>query len=179
MRIVCAFTAQYHPLARASHEYLPGLERVDVSGRNDSYQELLRTLWDERDAFILIEHDVEINDRAVKQAKHCACLWGISPYNGPGLDPLYGSLGFVRFRSQLMEEVPDLFNAIAALNDSQDIAQGHWRRLDSRILGVLRGRGYEPHIHDPVLQHHVFRDQCSCMTEHEAFPIDGEGRFRP
>jgi|SRR5665213_2371927 len=179
MRVICPCTAQYHPLAEAAHNKIPNLEQIDVSARHDTYQSLLSELWGEKNSFLIIEHDIEPNDRALRQAKYCGCLWGISPYNGPGLDPLYASLGFVRFRRQLMEEVPELFNTIAIVDDGKEISPGHWRRLDARISAELKNKHYEPHFHEPVLQHHVYRDVCACKTEHEVYPVDVEGRYKP
>lgn len=180
MRVIVPFTAQYHPLARASHDAIPGIERVDVSARTDAYQWLLSDLWGYQETFLIIEHDVESTDRAIKQARHCACLWGSSPYIGPGgKDFVERGLGFVRFRKELMVAEPDLMGAVAGLDDGKDVPPGHWRRLDARIRGVLEGREYQAHIHSPVLQHHVFEGICACGTNHESYPVDVEGRFKP
>ena len=113
----------------------------------------------------------------MNQAKHCNCLWSSSPYNGPGLDPIVNALGFVRFRKELIEAVPDLFNLVEL--DKSDVPAGSWRRLDSRINSALRDKKFELHEHEPVLHHHVYRSVCSCMTEHEVFNVDLEGRFKP
>ena len=175
------FTSQYHPLAKASHDTVKGLERFDVSGRTDAYQSLLNDLWSYGEPFCIIEHDIEINDRAVRQARHCSCSWGTSPYIGPGNeDMLTKSLGFARFGKELLEAIPNFINDVAQVDDGKDVAPGHWRRLDVRISAALANHGYvEPHLHEPVIQHHVYGGVCSCKQEHEGFSVDVEGRFKP
>lgn len=150
-----------------------------MSGSDDAYMRLIASLWSAGEDFLIIEHDVVPNRTALLQAERCSCLWATSPYNGPGLDPIYHSLGFVRFRAELMRREPDLMSQVATLDDAIDTTPGHWRSLDARIDGTLRQRGYEPHIHAPVIQHHVYRGVCACMTEHEEFPVDAEGRYLP
>lgn len=185
MRIVVPHTAQYHPRARASHDQIEGLERVDVSGRSDAYLALLTGLWADRESFLIVEHDIEVTIHALVQARECECWRSSSPYNGPGLDPIIHALGFVRYRRELMEAEPDLMGQVAAMNDSLDIGPGHWRRLDARMDGALRIRGYEAHEHAPVLQHHVYydpkarEDRCACLIIHPPYPVDREGRYLP
>lgn len=150
-----------------------------MSGRDDAYARLVTELWTAAEDFVLIEHDMVPTEAALADAFACSCLWGVSPYNGPGLDPIYRSLGFVRFRSALMRREPDLMQHVTSLHDAIDTPPGHWRSLDARLDGALRQRGYEMHTHSTVLQHHVYRGVCACMTDHEPFPIDPEGRYLP
>lgn len=138
---------------------------------------MLCDLWKGGIPFLVIEHDIVPTKQALRQARYCPCIWGISPYNGPGLDPLYTSLGFVRFRKKLMGLEPNAMAAAGSLDDSREVPVGHWRRLDARVTGVLRKRGYEPHVHSPVIQHHVYRGRCACLEDHEEFRVDAEGRF--
>lgn len=145
---------------------------------NDGYQRLLTELWSEGEAFLLMEQDIEPNDTALHEAEECPCDWGISPYNGPGGDPLEGSLGFVRFNKGLVIDNPDLFSAVSLIDDGKDVPPGDWRRLDVRIQGVLRQREYMPHLHTPVLHHHVYGGTCACNTEHDVYPLDEQGRYR-
>lgn len=184
MRIIVAYAEWIHPLTLANIERFPDVERLDTGGQADGYLRLLTKLWSEKQTFLLIERDQEITEQALREARECDCWWGASTYNGPGLDPIH-ALGFTRFREELMEAEPDLMSQVAAMNDAIDIVPGHWRRLDARMDGALRRRGYEAHLHSPVPHHHVYYDtnarinRCACLTDHEAYPVDAEGRYRP
>lgn len=149
-----------------------------MSRSDTAYFDLIETLWADREPFLLVEHDIEINQRALRQAKHCACWWSVSPYIGPfGPDEMLdGSLGFTRFRRQLIDDIPDLPARAARANGS---LERNWRCLDTRILGVLRQAGHRPHLHAPVVQHHVYRGHCTCGTDHPELAVDTEGRYRP
>lgn len=179
MKRVVPFTPRnYHPLARATHD---GFERVDVSADPVSYYQLVRDLWHTADTFLLVEHDIEINDQALLQAEKCPCVWGTSPYNGPGGfgDLLCKSLGFVRFRAELMIDEPDVMQIVGSVRDGGvEIPAGDYRRLDVRISQELINRGYEPHVHASAVQHHhVYRCDCVCGYEHEEYSINQDGRY--
>ena len=179
MKRVVPFTPQnYHPLARASHGEF---ETVDVSADPMAYYRLVRELWAAGKTFLLVEHDITVNTQAILQAEKCSCLWGISPYNGPGGigDLLYASLGFVRFREELMVAEPDVMERVGIANDGGiEVLPGDYRRLDVRLSHELKMRGYEPHVHATrVAHHHVYRCDCVCGYEHEEYSINQDGRY--
>ncbi len=140
---------------------------------------MVERLWADQETFLLIEHDIEVTPEAVKSVEACEHWWCVSPYNGSGGDPIYHSLGFVRFHADLLKHEPDAIGAVALVDDGKDVPPGHWRRFDVRISSVLQQRGYSEHRHPAVLQHHVYNGQCSCMTDHESFSVDREGRYLP
>lgn len=173
MRVVCAYTS-VHPLAEASLErYAPEVEYVDVATSDTAYCKVLTDLWAGGEDVLVVEHDIEIHDRVVPEARACSEPWCVWPYNGPGFgdkqgDPfLYGSLGCTRFSGVLMRTEPDLLAVAGAL--SQGLPAGDWRRMDASILPTLRDRGYEPHLHWPaVLHHHIYPNEgCACGSVHE------------
>lgn len=148
---------------------------------DEAYFHLIAALWAGREPFLLVEHDIEIADRPLRQAKHCKCWWSVSPYAG-GFGPdelLDGSLGFTRFRTQLMDAVPDLMARAERSPGPHGPVERNWRCLDARILGALRAAGHRPHVHDPVVQHHVYGGVCSCGDSHPELEVDSEGRYRP
>ncbi len=172
MRIVVPFT-QVHPLVDAALTKLaPDAERIDVSARVDSYHELMERLWREGETFLVIEHDNEPTARAIRQARFCSCWWSVSPYRGPGVTfasatNLIVGLGFTRFRKQLMAAEPDLMSEVGEINDGRSVGRQDWRRLDARMYGALRRRGYRQHVHEPpVKHHHAYGYGCACGEEH-------------
>lgn len=139
-----------------------------MSGSHESYWRLLSALWREGTAFLVVEHDIEVNPEAIRQAAECDCDWGVSPYRGPGGDLLYGSLGCTRFSARLLATAPDAIEQVGGIDDAGPaIPLRDWRRIDSRLLGVLRQRGHEPHVHAEVLHHHRYHYGCACGEEHE------------
>lgn len=150
-----------------------------MSGSDTAYFDLVEQLWAGRQSFLLVEHDIEINDQALAEAAGCDCWWAVSPYVGPfgPAEPLEESLGFTRFAGELIDAVPGLM-ARAALTPGGGRIERNWRCLDTRIAGALRAAGHRPHIHTPVVQHHVYLGGCTCGTDHD-LPVDTEGRYTP
>ena len=169
--------ASPHPDAvRALKEVAPRAEWWDVSGSIFAYSQLVEKLWAEKRSFLLVEHDVELSARALRQALYCSCEWSISRYRGPwdgvGEPPLLDkSLGCTRFRSSLMEAIPDAVVRANQIDDAGTVCPpGDWKRLDCRLYSILRGAGdslRSPHFHEEVVHHHLFDYGCSCGREHE------------
>ena len=166
MRIVVPYT-QINPLTAKSLENYQ-VDYIDVSQTVESYWRLMVDIWETKCSTLIVEHDMEINDRAIRQAKYCACEWSVSPYCGPARQVLSAALGCTRFRASFMAKNPDLLSKVGSIDDAGPaIVLRDWRRLDARILGVLRDRGYKPHLHTPVLHHHVYQGVCACGGTHD------------
>ncbi len=166
MRIVVPYT-QIHPSTAKSLENYE-VEYIDVSQTVESYWRLMVSIWEQRESTLIIEHDMEVNDRAIRQAKYCKCEWSVSPYFGPAKQVLSAALGCTRFRSSFMAANADLLAKVGDIDDAAPtLVKRDWRRLDARMLGILRDRGYKPHIHETVLHHHVYQDGCACGGTHE------------
>lgn len=178
MTIVIHYTPRnYHPLARAAHDRLvPQARRIDVSGDSGAYWRSLVTLWAEKQDILNIEQDVEPNRQALREAACCPRLWCVSPYRGPGLDEMFGTLGFVRWRKELMEEFPEAMAEAGDIRDS-NLTPGDWRRVDAWVNHVILNRIGEPHVHHRVLHHHLYHGRCACMKHHAEYPMDREGRY--
>lgn len=139
-----------------------------MGGSPFAYSRLLEQIWQDQESALIIEHDIELNARVLRQAMHCSCEWGISPYKGIGTDfhsagLLTVSLGCTRFRSSLMKRFPQAIAEANAIDDNGSICPpGHYLRLDGRVHHVLMRSGYEPHRHDLVTHHHLYAYGCSC-----------------
>lgn len=146
---------------------------MDVGRDPFAYARLLEQMWADGESFLIVEHDVQLTPRALRQALHCACWWSAAPYTGQGqthrqASLIVQSLGCVRFRRQIIEAVP---GAISRANSGQDAASsicppGHWKCLDGRILSSLGIEGFKPHQHDEVPHHHRYDYGCACGENH-------------
>lgn len=139
--------------------FAPDCERVDVSGAEDAYRLLLERLWADGEAFLIVEHDVEIHRRVVPELAECPEDWCLYPYGGAGGQSLEGALGCTRFSAALIRDEPGLIGSLPVRN---------WRRLDCELLGKLRQTDRVPHVHQPpVLHHHIYGAGCACGLAHE------------
>lgn len=147
------------------------MERVDVGGSPFDYSRLLATLWADGESFMVVEHDIELTARAYMEAVQCACMWATNPYRGagPSFDKavmLDRALGCTRFRAELLAGFPEAVNVANSLDDGGAVCPpGHWKRLDCRLLGVLRQAGHVPHVHSTVIHHHSYEYGCACGAE--------------
>ena len=162
----------------ALEKYAPHADLVELGENHESYFRFLSDMWAIGETFLNIEQDIEIHEEVVPQLESCPepwCAFGYF-YGYPIKDTgqigiLYKALGCTKFSAELMQAVPDLMT---------DLPVKHWRRIDSEMLPSLVKLGYEVHVHKPpVSQHHVYGTRCSCLREHEAYPIDNEGRYSP
>lgn len=149
MRIVVPFVPAL--LRPAVLDVLPKAELVDVSDSPSAYHELVCQLWRDGKAFLLVEHDVVVNPRALRQALYCHCGWGVSPYAGPGGKVLTTSLGCTRFSTRYISEHPTAAEDAARV-ENDGLPRMDWRRLDVRLADQLDF----PHIHEPVRHLHDY-----------------------
>jgi hypothetical protein len=158
VRVVCPYTS-LHPLAeQALADYAPLADCLELHEADDYYK-LLCELWAAGEAFLVVEHDIEIHEGVLPALETCPEPWCLYGYGGPTPEHLFiGSLGCTRFSAALLTAVPALMTALPVR---------HWQRLDCEILPALRTAGFEPHVHEPpVLHHHVYNDCCACGKEH-------------
>jgi hypothetical protein len=121
-----------------------GWEAVDVSGADDAYFGLLAELWSEQQPFIIVEHDVVVNVRAMVSLELCANEWCGCPYRYLG-GTIVG-LGCTKFAAALMHEIPDLFDLVAHLEDDTHPPR-HWCRLDAWVQRAMA----DLHSDDPTV----------------------------
>ena len=172
MRIVCPYVTVgtpgvergLHPLCeQALARYAPGTDMIDLGNRPDAYHELLCELWAADEAFLIVEHDVEIHERVIPELEACGEAWCAFPYaiGYPPL-PIDSSLGCTRFSAEAIRLVPDLMSMLPVRD---------WRRQDCEINPRLRTAGLEPHVHLPAVKHHHAYpapggERCACGEEH-------------
>lgn len=133
---------------RALDAWAPKWEPVTMENDWD-YHRLFCQLWEAREDFVIIEHDIVIHQYVVDQFMNCPEWWCTFPYalqshaSGPG-KPLMvtKSLGCARFRVELMHEVPNVMHKAAGL---------HWGKLDSDVQKGLKP--LTPHVHLPAVGH--------------------------
>lgn len=121
-----------------------------------NYWYVLRELWQERETFILVEHDVIPWPGALKLLWDCPEPWCANPYKLAHDNGFTTALGCTKFDKSLMEKVPELWDRLAEGIDFR--CQGdprHWYGLDGRLGLVLSstvGMAW-PHRHEPPVTH--------------------------
>ncbi|HSX14893.1 MAG TPA: hypothetical protein VLE72_03240 [Candidatus Saccharimonadales bacterium] len=104
----------------------------------DSYQQLLLSLWQRSDSFIIIEHDVVPYPSIFAELSACKREWCSSPY-GSGA----ASLGCVKITKSLISKLPGLW---------EKMPLRHWQYCDS-WFNENAERVSSVHYHQPVLAH--------------------------
>lgn len=172
MRIVCPYVSGNEPgVERGLHprceqalaRYAPEAEMFYLGNRPDAYHDLLVELWAADEAFLLVEHDIEIHERVVPEMEACSEPWCTWPYGiGWPPRPVDSALGCTRFSADLITAVPDLMSSLPVRD---------WRRQDCEINPRLRREGFAPHVHVPEVKHHHAYPapggtRCACGEDH-------------
>jgi hypothetical protein len=116
-----------------------------------AYHSLLASVWREPGELVVVEHDVGISAEVLPGFAACPEPWCGNPYRIGR--QLLTALGCARFTAALKAAEPDLLD-VAGEIDGDGYPARDWRRLDSRVAGELRRRGYRQHWHEPVLNHY-------------------------
>lgn len=127
------------------------LLKVDVSGSEDAYWELLSSLWAQQRTFVLVEHDIVVSPEAIDELLNCPGEWcGFAmPYAGT----LWAGLSCTKFEHPLLRDFPGVLDEVATMSDVGH-PQKHWCRLDAWIHHVLEREGVEKHPHRGRLGHY-------------------------
>jgi hypothetical protein len=129
--------------------FAPETEIVDVSSDDLAYYRLARSLWAVGEDFGFIEQDVVIRSGTISSFE-CPAWWCAFGYTETARGPVNGYWGCVRFRSELMAEVPGLFETPV---DERSGEGRTWQRLAATFATVLGRDGYRAHRHEPGLVH--------------------------
>lgn len=125
-------------------------EAVDVSGSDTTYTRLLDRLWAAGEPFAVVEHDIVPHPGALAELLGCPRPWCAFSYQLGSIT--HAGLGCARFSASLLADVPDAAERTwAEWNDVHP--PGHWCSLDDRLGRILRGAGFEPHVHEPAVTH--------------------------
>lgn len=153
MRVLCCYANNDGRSLRAEtraaiESFCPDAEFVDCTRSQTLYHETLERYWQAGSDWMNVEHDIVIDDCVPDTFQKCREPWCVFMYElACGFTP--GALGCVRFRSQLMAELPDAMRD-AGRADTSGVVAGAWYRTDVRLDRILRDRGYLPHIHGRV-----------------------------
>ena len=132
-------------------------EYIDVSGNPHLYYEVLKELWSLQDDFILLEHDIIPWPGALNTFENCSEPWCAFKYLYPPSGHLVIANGCVRFRKELMNLIPDLFDIIES-NDGTFFVTSEdpkdWHAIDGRMGAILTNKlnGFV-HVHNPPVVH--------------------------
>lgn len=144
---------------QAQHLYMDDCEPeyIDVSGDPHLYFEVMKEIWSLKEDFILLEHDIIPWPGALKTFEECLEHWCAFKYYYPPSGHLVIANGCVRFRKEIMELIPDLFDLIEKNNEeffvrSEDPKD--WKALDGRMGAILTNKlNNFVHVHHPAVVH--------------------------
>lgn len=109
----------------------------------DSYRLLLRDLWQQGDAFTLVEHDVVPTDEQLDALELCDEPWCHFGYCPGDWVPTFGCARFSR-------------ELIAGTRGVWDDPTWPWCQLDAKFAVYARGVGWKNHWHYPHVLHARF-----------------------
>ena len=144
MKIIVPFTYVIREQVRAL--MIDHVEPLYVYMEEESsYWRLLKRLWEERETFVLVEHDIIPWPGAIAALWACDSPWCTYEYPLENYSILAG-FGCTLVRDVLMEAVPNVWD---------EAPETHWWGLDSwlshKSLSLL-GRD-KPHLHAPPVTH--------------------------
>lgn len=150
MRVICPRTKAIRKVVDALDASGYPWEAHDVSNGQFSYFHLVNSLWDEREGWMNVEHDIVINPDTLKSFEECEHDWCIAPY--PYLmmpEGVYAGLGCCKFSADLIKRNPDAMKMVGEMSDKSHKAR-HWCRVDGYLKYVLIESGERPHAHEHV-----------------------------
>lgn len=133
--IVVPFTK----LHDATRDAVPEARFVLVDDR-DGYRKLLRDLWENGEAFTLVEHDVVPTRDQLDALEACPDPWCFYGYHPGHWIPVFGC---VRFSAALIAGTEGVWND----------PSWPWSQLDARFAAYARSLGWKPHWHYPHVRH--------------------------
>ncbi len=143
MKLIVPYT-NLRPLVRATLEqYNLHPKFVKLSGEDD-YWNLLSQLWEEKESFVLNEHDVLPWPGAIQEIADCPADWCSYTYRMKKGYGIHHAFGCTKIGQGLIEAIPD-----AWIN----VDSTHWHDLDGQLCIMARNSGITPHPHRPPVIH--------------------------
>ncbi|HEY8865011.1 MAG TPA: hypothetical protein VIO37_12735 [Candidatus Dormibacteraeota bacterium] len=177
MRVVVPYVAgklhpQTHAWGRAN-----GAEFHHVGDDREAYFRLLRALWAEGHALMVVEQDIVPAEAAVRSLARCPGRWCGCPYQYGGADVvLSGHLGCTRFSAELIAAHPRLFDETLGAAFVIDRGGRDYEYLSVRVAAALRRAGERFHRHDLDAGHHHEPDDIYQQNAREF--VDAVGAMR-
>lgn len=143
-----------HPVtARLANKHAPGHVRVQIDPADlYAYWRLLTDAWRQPGSTLVLEHDIGLRAGVVEALADCPEPWCGNPYPLDG-GVILACLGCTRFTAALKAAEPDLLDVVGEITHD-GLPAKDWRRLDVRLGDELKRRGYQLHVHQPVLAHY-------------------------
>ena len=125
---------------------------------SSEYCDLFMRLWEQQESFVVIEHDIVIEESTISKLENCPRPWCGYTYSNAGGDN-FAFLGCTYFEARIMKRYPHAIEEASQLRTDSNIEPGHWVRLDSCISRTLAKYRYRIHEHNPPLLHMNPRQQ--------------------
>jgi len=109
-----------------------------MSGETD-YYDLVKSLWQSGEPFIINEHDIIPWPGAIKKLEDDESPWSTFRYRSPA-GWIEDGLGLVKFEPL---RLPNIF--------AKEFDQKHWSNLDVQIARRLQANGIHPCVHSPAV----------------------------
>lgn len=135
--------------------------RVDTD-----YWTLLYDLWQAKQSFIVVEHDIVVNETTIDELRVCEHDWCAMPFPYRGEEKAY-SLACTKFSAGLIGRYPKLLEIVGGMSDAFH-PPGHWCRLDAWTYELLTRLGEKRHEHSwatPVGHLGPQRPKHPCVLE--------------
>lgn len=134
------------PAVKALREEGIDFRFIDVSDDDFAYGRLMTDLWDKKEGFIILEHDVvpwpgALTELMFCDHPYCAYRYSYTPHNQ------ISALGCMKFSQWVVNKFPDL-------PQNKNWSETRWSELDYEIVHPLRELvGFNIHHHEPPLAH--------------------------
>ena len=138
MRVVVPFTNLRPGVLKAIRDQGFEAETIDTSGGDYAYHDAIRGIWEDKESFVIIEHDVLSPPGSLDSMASCNELWCAVPYQTP--IGRICALGHTKFDERLLRK-PWPFK------------RTKWERFDRAIESTLARLGYTRHQHEFLAEH--------------------------
>jgi hypothetical protein len=138
-------------------------EALYVGDSDESYWELLSSLWCAGETFCIVEQDVIVRHDSLAELARCQNPWCAFPV--PYMGTEYAGMACVKFADSLMGMCPNALDQVAEMSNP-DHPKRHWCTQDAWLQQVLAKAGAVRCQHAPALRH--------CRPDNEPpWPVHG------
>ncbi len=150
--VLCPYTKIHERTEKALEEFAPDAVRYELAGggyvancaQDFQYGGLLLDWWRRGEPFVVVEHDIVINDKVLPQFEECDHDWCCFAYSTAKRGRLVHSLGCARFSARLLERTQ---------KDAGYLRICPWWACDQAIAKICMRAGFAAHTHWPMVEH--------------------------